>query len=129
MTNVSPLTKISLTVASAPGKNALELTEERLFSFIYGAASGGLSPFEIQLADRHVGEAFDLTVNQNEIHDFFGHLFMPMKNCFDQMILPVQLKLRITIKSVEKANDLEIIKAMKEYLGSGCGGGCGCGCH
>jgi hypothetical protein len=130
MTKVSPLTKISLTVAAnAPGKNSPEPTAECLFSFIYGAASGGLCPFEIHLADRHAGEAFDLTVNQNDFRDFFGHLSMPLQTCLNRQILPLQLHLRITINSVEKANDFEVVKAMKEYLGSGCGGGCGCGCH
>lgn len=129
MTKISPLKKVSLAVTAAYQQDSAELAEERYFSFIYGAASGGLCPFEIQLADKRPGEALDLALNQNEIHDFFGHLLMSLKNSLALHILPQQLHLRVAINTVEKAEDFEIITAMKEYLGSGCGGGCACGCH
>lgn len=126
---ISPLTKVSLAVAATSRQNSVESAEEHLFSFIYGAASGGLSPFEIHLADKYSGEVLDLELNRDEVHDFFAHLFIHLKNTLALHILPQQLYLHIAINTVEKAEDVEIITAMKEYLGGGCGGGCGCGCH
>ena len=128
-TKVSPLKKVSLAIAAASQQDTVESAEEHQFSFIYGAASGGLCPFERKLADRHSGEALDFKLNQDEVHDFFGHLCMPLKSSLALHILPQQLHFRVAINMVEKAEDFEIVTAMKEYLGSGCGGGCDCGCH
>ncbi len=131
MTNmkISPLKKVSLAVAFAFQKDTVESAEEHPLTFIYGAASGGLSPFERQLADKHSGEAFDFTLNQDDLSDFFGHLFRPLRNSLALQVLPPELHFRVVINMIESAEDFEIITAMKEYLDSGCGGGCGCGCH
>ena len=135
---VSPLKKVSLDVSAASSLDVAQSADKHLFSFIYGAASGGLCPFEIELANRHSGELFDLTLSQDEIHDFFGHLFISLKHSLSLHILPPQLCLNVAINAVEKAEDIEVISAMKEYIGSGCGGGgrwrvgpagCGCGSH
>lgn len=128
-TKVSPLKKVSLAVAAASQQDAVESAEEHLFSFIYGAASRGLCPFEIQLADRYPGETLDFKLNRDDVHDFFGHLFMSLKSSLALHILPQQLHFHVAINLIEKAEDFEIVTAMKEYLGSGCGGGCDCGCH
>ena len=128
-TKISPLKKVSLAFSTVSRQDPLELGEQHLFTFIYGAASGGLSPFEIQLADRHSGEMLQLHLGQDDIRDFFSHLFLPLKNRLALHILPQQLHLHVAINQVETAEDFEIVTAMKEYIGSSCGGGCDCGCH
>jgi len=131
MTNakVSPLKKVSLAIAAASCQDLVKSADEHLFLFIYGAASGGLCPFEIELAGKHSGEVLTFNLNQDDVCDFFGHLFMSLRNSLSLHILPQQLYFRVAINVVERAEDIEIITAMKEYLGSGCGGGCDCGCH
>jgi hypothetical protein len=127
--NISPLKKVSLSIADASGQGNIDVAKKHHFHFIYGAASDGLCPFEIQLADRYPGEVLDIRLNLEEIHDFFGHLFFTLKNSLNRHILPSQLHLLVAIDAVEQAEDSEIITAMKEYLGGSCGGSCGCGCH
>jgi hypothetical protein len=126
---ITPLKKVSLAVTAGLQQDSGKKAEEHLFSFIYGAASQGLCPFEIQLADRFSGEKFELKLNRDEIHTFFGHLFIYLQRGLVQQILSQQLLFRITINAVEEAEDIEIVSAMKEYLSGGCGGDCGCGCH
>ncbi len=127
---ISPLKKVSLTIGKGPNQAPFDSGEERVFSFIYGAASGGFCPFESHLADKHCGETLELSLSQEEVYEFFGHLFMPLKNCLDLHIMPPLLHLSVAVTTVEPAEDLEVITAMKDYLGSSvCGGGCGCGCQ
>lgn len=128
-TKISPLKKVSLAVVVTSRQDDLESGKEHLFSFIYGAASDGLCPFERQLVERRPGETFQLDLGSMDIHDFFGHLLVPLQRRLELHILPQQLQLRIAVDKVEKAEDYEIVKAMKHYLGSGCGGSCDCGCH
>ena len=126
---VSPLQKIRLTLRDVSGQRAGNKDEGVHFSFIYGAGSKGLSPFELDLSGKAVGEQLKITAARDEMSTYLSHLYVPMFNVLSLPIMPAQLALEVTVEDVEQPQEREIIMAMKDYLGGGCGGGCDCGCH
>lgn len=111
------------------GEKIFSPQPNNLFSFIFGAASDGLNPFETQLAGKGVGETLTMELEQSEMAKTFGHLFGPLKQSMGMVILPQELRLQFTVERVEKGEDREIIQAIASSVGSGCGGGgCDCGC-
>ena len=129
MSKVSPLQKISLSLrqemAQLPGNEETSAS----FTFIYGAGSKGLSPFELDLSGKMVGETFSLNVVRGELSVYLEHLYRPLLNVLELPAIPGDLVLEGVVTTVEQPQEREIITAMKEYLGGGCGGGCNCGCQ
>jgi hypothetical protein len=55
------LKKITLSLEAGTTPDSVDLTpQSSLFEFIYGLGISGLTPFEIQLADKRVGEEIRL---------------------------------------------------------------------
>lgn len=125
---ISPLQKVTLAIGAAPRQEEVSLSAEGGFSFIFGAAPRGLCQFENKLAEHHSGENVSFSLTQEQIHEFFGHLFLPLKTYLQMEIMAQLLFFKVKIIRVEEPEQREIIAAMKDYLGGGCGG-CGCGCH
>ena len=129
MSKVSPLQKISLSLrqemVQLPGNEETCAS----FTFIYGAGSTGLSPFELDLSGKMVGETFSLNVVRGELSVYLEHLYRPLLNVLELPAIPGDLVLEGVVTTVEQPQEREIITAMKEYLGGGCGGGCNCGCQ
>ncbi len=98
------------------------------FNFIYGCASTGLNPFEIELAERAEGDELFVKMSSSQMPGKLGHLFQPIRHALKLQILPQELHLQVTIDKVEKASEREIIQAMAVSLSSSCGGSCDCGC-
>lgn len=130
MTPIKPMMKINLTftAATGPGKSETPLDHSD-YEFVFGIGSGGLTPFEYELAEKQIGDLLDFHLRQTEMRAFFEHLYPPVLGLF--LDYP-ELYLSVRINSVEKARNREIIKAMAEMTsrteGScSCGGSCGCG--
>jgi hypothetical protein len=120
---------LSLNAASAGCESGkVNLTSAPVsFEFIYGLASDGLCPFESTLQDKRAGESLTLTVPTAEAHEFFGHLFLPLRQALGLQIMPQTIALKVEITAVIDAGSREVVQALAKS-GSGCGGSCGCGC-
>ena len=120
---------LSLSAASAGSEsgNANLTSAPVSFEFIYGLARDGLCPFESGLQDKRVGESMALTVPTAETHEFFGHLFLPLRQALGLQIMPQTIALNVEITAVIDADSREVVQALAQS-GSGCGGSCGCGC-
>ncbi len=131
MNTIKPMMKINLTFTARTGPEDRRIPLDHAdFEFIFGIGSGGLTPFEYELADRTSGEEVGFLLRDHQRQSFFEHLYPPVVGLF---IDYAELFLNARINSIEKAEGREIIKAMAEMTarsegGGGCGGDCGCGC-
>ena len=98
------------------------------FEFIYGVGSGGLCPFENALHDKRAGQVVTLTVSGHEARDFFGHLFVSLRQVLGLQVMPKTITLNVEIIDINEADNREVVQSLAK-ASSGCGGGsCGCGC-
>jgi hypothetical protein len=106
------LKKITLCVEAGTAPDSMDLTpESSQFEFIYGLGISGLTPFDIQVADKAVGEEIRLHINREEIPQVFQHLALFPLN------LPEHLDgfyLKLKIMKVIPAEQREVIKALAE---------------
>lgn len=121
---IQPLKKVALTLNASNGSD-----EPAVFDFIYGIASSGLCPFENALYDKGEGENLNFTVSASESHEFFGHLFLPLRQALGLHIMPEKIVLRIEVTAVTDADNREVVQSLAKAV-AGCGhdGSCGCGC-
>lgn len=128
MRKVGNLKKIILTFQAGTSANAMDLTpKDPEFSFIFGLAPEGMTPFEYELVDKTEGEEILLYLKKNALDRFFEHLSPPLGDLFDGRD-EVYLKARIA--AVANAENREIVKAMADmaaHAGGNCDCGCGCG--
>lgn len=127
---IGNLKKVLLAIGAGAEKGSSTLTPEPVaFSFIYGIAAEGISPFESALYEKRVGEVIAITVSASETSEFFAHLLLPLREQLKLLIMPETLCLEITVKDVFEADNREVVQAIAGAAGqSGCGGSCGCGC-
>ncbi|RLB40210.1 MAG: hypothetical protein DRH12_10405 [Deltaproteobacteria bacterium] len=91
----------------------------RSISFIFGLGPGGLTPFEMKLWGKGVGEELVLETKKLDMQSFLGHnllWFLP-----DTKLLQYP-RLRVEVKGIKQAGDREVIRAMAEIteFGHGC---------
>jgi hypothetical protein len=109
---IEVLKKITLSVEAGTAPDATDLTpQSSQFEFIYGLGISGLTPFEIQLADKTVGEEIHLHISREEIPQVFQHLHLFPLN-LPEHLDAIYLKLKIT--KVIQADQREVIKALAE---------------
>ena len=109
---IEVLKKITLSVEAGTAPDATDLTpQSSQFEFIYGLGISGLTPFEIQLADKTVGEEIHLHISREEIPQVFQHLLLFPLN-LPEHLDAIYLKLKIT--RVIQADQREVIKALAE---------------
>lgn len=92
------------------------------YQFIFGIGSRGLSPLEMELHGKALGEEILLPVPPEGLEALFGHLALPA--------FPVQqdkesARIRLTVERVAPAEEREVVQAMSETAACGCG----CGGH
>ena len=128
MNKVKNLKKITLTFQAGTSADAMDLIPQNPeFSFIFGLATEGMTPFEYELVDKSEGEEILLHLKKNALNRFFEHLSPPLGDLFEGRD-EVHLKARIA--AVANAENREIVQAMADMAalgGSGCDCGCGCG--
>ena len=131
MTIIKPMMKVNLSFMAGitPDEMTIPL-EHPDFEFIFGIGSGGLTPFEYELADMDTGDSIDIKLQSTDTQRFFEHLYPSVRGLF---LDRSELFLNVRITDIATAESREIIKAMAEMTarsegGGGCSGGCGCGC-
>lgn len=127
---IQPLKKVtlSLTVGGKPEKSDLA-GPPAILEFIFGIASDGLCPFESALYDKQEGDNLSLNVPAVGAHEFFGHVFQPLRQLLNLQILPETISLNIEVAAVVAADNREVVQSLAKALSQGsCGGSCGCGC-
>jgi hypothetical protein len=130
MTNhIENLKKVSLSIKVCDGKGNILVSEPRSFSFIYGAAGGGLCSLEIALNEHLAGDNVCVTLARAEMGEVCGHLLQPLRMALDLPTMPDQLSLDITITDIGVAENHEIVQAIAKSIGGGsCHGDCSSGC-
>ena len=127
--SVTNLKKVSLSISVLDGSGNQNAAEAGELSFVFGAASEGLSPLEAAIADKRQGDSIKMSIPQQEMHEVCGYLLPQLRHLLRLQIIPQVVELGITVKAVEDASQREIVKAVAASVGSGCGGGsCDCGC-
>jgi hypothetical protein len=106
----------------------MDLTSEaETYTFVFGAGSGGLTPFEYEIIGKAVGDEVLIRMRQEEIAYKFEHMAqliterLPTRDTF---------YLKVKIAGITKAENREIVRAMAENIRHGSHGcDCGCGCE
>ena len=126
MTKVDNLKKITLSFQAGTSREAMNLTPEHPeFSFIFGLAPEGMTPFEFELAEKVKGDQVMIHLKKDSYNRFFEHLNPPVWDLFDDRD---EIYLNIKILEISAAENREIVKAMAEMTAhGGCDCGCGCG--
>ncbi len=124
---IDHLNKVTLAL-SANGTicHGAPLNAEQELTFVYGIGTQGITAFEQQLHGKGPGDTLIMSVDRHNFSVNFEHLGLPLLNAVGTHP-PFDLK--IEIKSVSAASDLEVVRALAQKGESGgCGGDCGCGC-
>ena len=128
LTKVENLKKITLSCQAGTSRECLDLTPGHPeFSFIFGLAPEGMTPFEYELAEKGEGDNVLLHLHKDSLSRFFEYLIPPIWDLFDSRD---EIYLRVKILKVSTAENQEIVKAMAAMTahgGAGCDCGCGCG--
>ena len=125
MNKVENLKKITLAFEAGTSADVMDLTPKHPeFSFIFGLAPAGMTPFEYELVEKAKGDEVLFHVKKTTINQFFEHLILPI---WDLIEGRDEIFLKVKILEVSSAGSREIVKAMSDMTAHG-GGGCDCGC-
>ena len=112
MEKIDHLKKITLSVEAGTAPDSLDLSlQSPEIEFIYGLGVSGPTPFELQLADRTVGEEIQFPINREEIPQVFQHLLHLPLNLPDDLD---SFHLRFRVLKVIPADQREVIKALAD---------------
>lgn len=119
---IEPLKKVLLSLEAGVTECAMDLTPEPLpYEFIYGLGVEGLTPFEMELAQRSVGNEWVFSLKRGEIRETFQHLPFPALSIPDHLN---QFYMKVRVDRVMDPGRRELIGAMAEI--TNCGDHC-CG--
>lgn len=125
MNKIENLKKITLAFQAGTSPDKIDLTPKYPeFSFIFGLAPEGMSPFEYELVEKVQGDDVLLHLQKSALNQFFEYLNPPLWDLFDDRD---EIYLKVKILEISAADNREIVKAMAEMAANG-GGGCDCGC-
>lgn len=125
--NIENLKRVSVSLNVSDEKGRHLTPQPQAFSFIYGAASEGLSSLELVLSGKSVGDEVRMSVITKDLHKICGHLLHPLQGALQLPILPDRFELDMTLTDIEVAQDREIVEAIAKSISS-CSGNCDCGC-
>ena len=125
MNKVENLKKITLTIQAGTSPDDMDLTPQTpQFSFIFGLAPEGMTPFEYKRVDKIENDEVLLHLKKAGLAAFFEHLNPPI---WDLMNGREEFYLKVKIAEISIPDNREVVKAMAAMTGHG-GGGCDCGC-
>jgi hypothetical protein len=125
MTRIENLKKITLSFQAGTSPDNMSRTPEYPeFSFIFGLAPEGMTPFEYELLEKVEGDEVLLHLQKNTLNIFFEHLNPPLRDLFDGRD---EIDVNVKILQISAADNREIVKALADMTAHG-GGGCDCGC-
>ena len=121
---IDPMKMVTVEITASRDADQASLLPDPLEErFIFGIGSNGLSPFEMILAGRTVGEAVDFNVPATAQFEFFGHVIPP---CLQPPKGFETLHYTARVKDIRPADGKEVIKALA--IQTSCGESCDCGC-
>lgn len=121
---IDNMLKVALILEAGPVQQDVRPAREpKKIEFIYGIATGGITPFEKTLYQKRAGDKLITTIDPSEADAYFGPLSRGIRNWLPER---GELALTVGIDSVSTPEDREIVKALA--AGGGCGGDCDCGC-
>ena len=116
-------------LAGAEAGNYSMTPDSVCLEFIYGTASGGLTPLERGIADLELGSSKVFRVAGDDLRSFFGCHYRQLEHHLYLSIMPQSVHLCLTLTHCEDVDPREVVKAISSSLGGGCASGdCGCGC-
>lgn len=128
MNKVGNLKKITLSLQAGTSQDTTNLTPKHPgLEFIFGLGSGGITPFEYELADKAEGAGVLIHLEKEVFYSFFEHINPPLMDLFN---VRDDVYLKVKINAVTPAENREIVKAMADIAahgGAGCDCSCGCG--
>lgn len=119
---IEMLDMVALDLRAQPCTGAGDGAPTRV-AFIFGLGTMGTTPFENLLFGKAPGDVLSLRIDAAHAPHLFGHLQCTVLQALPQV---PPFDLQVTVRSVEKADNREVVKAMARM--GGCGGDCGCGC-
>ncbi len=123
---ITNLSKISLALAAGETAEAARAADASdPMEFIFGIGIEGLTPFELELADKREGDEVVMRVERGRMNELFGHLVcgIPVAAGGGDFYLKAQ------VKQVGPSDSREVVRAMAGMTECGCGCGGGGGCH
>lgn len=126
--NITPLTRVTLTLQSAPAdqQNSSDAPPTE-FEFICGLGIEGLTGFEMDLMEKKPGDRLTLPVDTHKAADYFEHLLTPFMQAVNTC---PPFNLFVEVRSVSAVSEKELVHALAHKVdNSSCGDDCSCGCH
>ncbi|SPD74488.1 conserved hypothetical protein [uncultured Desulfobacterium sp.] len=124
---VDSLKKVSLLFESGTLPDRMDLTSgPDAYTFVFGAGSGGITPFEYEIIGKAVGDEVLIQMRQEEIEHKFEHMAQ-----FIAERIPTGdiFYIKVKIIGITKAENREIVQSMAESIRHGSHScDCGCGC-
>ena len=115
---IEPLTRVVLQIEAGRSADRMDLTNGmQECDFIFGLGSAGLTDFEYALVDLRPGESTRLHIPADKIDTIFEHIHLPVLGTIGALDA---FYLTVRIKTVQKAESAEVIKAMAAMVGCGC---------
>ena len=120
---VEGLKKVTLLLEAGTHDKKMDLTPEPAsFELVVGVGPEGYTTFEYELLDKKVGDILHLEVQGWRFDEMFGRLAVPLPENVRRMDV---FFMKVTVYSIEDADQTEIVRAMAGRVGD-CGGGGGC---
>jgi hypothetical protein len=127
---VDHLKKVQLQLVAGTESGTWDLIPQpKTLTFVCGAASAGMCPFEYQLIGKTAGQQMAFEIPAARLVETMAHLMMPLRLALDGAKIPPVLALEVTVQAVSDPTPREVIRAMAEAANQeGCGADCSCGC-
>ena len=115
--------KVTLILEAGTHEKIMDLTlEPASFELVVGVGPEGYTTFEYELLDKKVGDILHLEIQGRRFDEMFGRLAVPLSEKARRMDV---FFMKVTVYSIEDADQTEIIQAMAGRVRD-CGGGGGC---
>jgi hypothetical protein len=126
---IQQLKRVTLSVKHLHSASGDDSTESSLLRFFYGIAADGLTPFEMALSDKRLGDRLRCDLFSGQAREYFGHLLFDLRKVMGVDLIGQPCSLEVEVLRVEEPDNRDLVQAMARSLGHGCGGGsCDCGC-
>jgi len=122
---VEGLKKVTLLLEAGTHDKKMDLTPEPAsFELVVGVGPEGYTTFEYELLGKKVGDILHLEIQGWRFDEMFGRLAVPLPEKVRRMDV---FFMKVTVFTIEDADQTEIVRAMAGRVGD-CGGDC-CGNH
>ena len=122
---IEGLKKVILLLEAGSHAKIMDLTLEPVsFELVVGVGPEGYTDFEYGLLEKKVGDMLHFEIQGWRFDEMFGRLAIPLPEKVRGMDV---FFMKVTVYSIEDADQSEIIRAMAGRVGD-CGGDC-CGNH